>query len=193
MKIIRVNSFKLKPSSLKLSLTFAVILLALSSCQNDPKKLEKVSKLNANLGIEKATEVDINYTDSGFLKAKITAPLMERYPQKVEPYMEMKKGVKGYFYNRNGIAESTLSADYAISYENRKLIEIRHRVLVKNNRGEQLETEKLMWDQRAEKIYTDQFIKIKTPDEILYGHGFESNQNFTRYRIKNLKGRVSVK
>ena len=70
---------------------------------------------------------------------------------------------------------------------------MRHRVSVKNNRGEELETEKLMWDQRAEKIYTDQFIKIKTPDEILYGNGFESNQNFTRYRIKNLKGRVSLK
>jgi hypothetical protein len=56
-----------------------------------------------------------------------------------------------------------------------------------------METEQLTWDQRREMIYTDKFIKIKTADEILYGTGFESNQNFTRYRIKNLNGRVSIK
>ena len=169
------------------------LTLFLISCQKDPEKIKKVSSLRSSLGVEKATGVAMTYTDSGILKAKIFSPLMERYPQKAEPYMEMKKGVKGYFYNRNGEAESTLTADYAISYENKKLIEVRRNVRVKNIRNEEMETEKLIWDQRREMIYTDNFIKIKTPDEILYGTGFESNQNFTRYRIKNLKGRVSIK
>lgn len=171
----------------------STLTLLFSSCQKDPEKLKKVSKMLANLGVEKATDVAISYTDSGILKAKIFSPLMERYPQKAEPYMEMKKGVKGYFYNKDGEVESSLTADYAISYENRKVIEVRNNVKVKNIRAEELETEKLIWDQRTEKIYTDNFIKIKTPDEILYGNGFESNQNFTRYRIRNLKGRVSIK
>ncbi len=143
--------------------------------------------------MERATGVAISYTDSGFLKAKIFAPLMERYPQSAEPYMEMKKGVKGYFYNRDGEAESSLTADYAISYENKKIIEVRNNVKVKNINNEEMETEKLIWDERRELIYTDNFIKIKTPDEILYGTGFEANQNFTRYRIKHLTGRVSIK
>lgn len=177
-------------STLTSILAFTLIF---SSCQKDPEKVKKVSKMLANLGVEKATDVAISYTDSGILKAKIFSPLMERYPQKAEPYMEMKKGVKGYFYNKDGEVESSLTADYAISYENRKVIEVRNNVKVKNIRAEELETEKLIWDQRTEKIYTDNFIKIKTPDEILYGNGFESNQNFTRYRIRNLKGRVSVK
>lgn len=181
-------------STLTSILTLASILtLIFSSCQKDPEKVKKVSKMLANLGVEKATDVAISYTDSGILKAKIFSPLMERYPQKAEPYMEMKKGVKGYFYNKDGEVESSLTADYAISYENRKVIEVRNNVKVKNIRAEELETEKLIWDQRTEKIYTDNFIKIKTPDEILYGNGFESNQNFTRYRIRNLKGRVSIK
>ncbi|MFM9944952.1 MAG: LPS export ABC transporter periplasmic protein LptC [Bacteroidia bacterium] len=178
--------------SLQLAWLLMLILFA-TSCQKDPEKVKKVSKIISSIGVEKATDVAINYTDSGFLKAKIFSPLIERYPQKAEPYMEMKKGVRGFFYNKAGEAESSLTANYAISYENKKIIEVRNNVKVKNIRAEELETEKLIWDQRREIIYTDNFIKIKTPDEILYGTGFESNQNFTRYRIKNLTGRVSIK
>jgi len=174
-------------------ITVFIFCIGLISCKKDPEKVLKVSKINSDLGVEKATGVVLSYTDSGILKAKIFSPLMERYPQKVEPYMEMKKGVKGYFYNQNGDVESSLTADYGISYEGKKLIEVRNNVKVRNVMNEELETEKLIWDQRRELIYTDNFIKIKTVDEILYGTGFESNQNFTRYRIKNLKGRVSVK
>lgn len=169
---------------------FSVLLV---SCSKDAEKLKKVKSINANPGVERATDVVLTYTDSGFLKAKVISPLMERYPQKTEPYMEMKKGVKGKFYNRSGKVESSLRANYAISYEVRKIIEVRNNVHVVNSIGEELETEKLIWDQRQEKIYTDNFIKIKTADEILYGTGFESDQNFTRYRIKNLQGTLSVK
>ena len=189
-----LTSSSTSTSSSTLALTLALTLTSIfTSCKKDPEKVKKVSKLISSLGVEKATDVAISYTDSGILKAKIFSPLMERYPQKAEPYMEMKKGVKGYFYNPNSEVESSLTADYGISYENRKIIEVRNNVKVKNTRNEELETEKLTWDQRSERIYTDNFIKIKTPDEILYGTGFESNQNFTRYRIKNLNGRVSIK
>ena len=180
-------------SSFKSFIALLIIALTLFSCKKDKEKLAKIAQIQSNTGVERATEVAISYTDSGILKAKIFSPLMERYPQKTEPYMEMKKGVKGYFYNKMGETESSLTANYAISYENTKIIEVRNNVHVKNIVGEELETEKLIWDQRREMIYTDNFIKIKTQDEILYGNGFESNQNFTRYRIKNLKGRVSIK
>jgi len=173
-----------------ISITFLLVFI---SCKKDIEKVKKVSKIRSNLGVERATDVAISYTDSGYLKAKIFSPLMERYPQKTEPYMEMRKGVKGYFYNRDGEAESSLTANYAISYENKKIIEVRDNVHVKNIRNEELETEKLIWDQKTELIYTDNFIKLKTDDEILYGTGFEANQTFTRYRIKNLTGRVSIK
>ncbi len=172
---------------------FVCLGLCLSACKKDPEKVKKVNKMLADMSVEKATEVAISYTDSGALKAKIFSPLMEHYPKSAEPYMEMKKGVRGYFYNASGEVESSLTANYAVSYENKKMIVTKKNVHVKNVRNEELETEELTWDQRMEKIYTDKFIKIKTPDEILYGNGFESNQNFTRYRIKHLSGRVSLK
>lgn len=173
--------------------TSVIIIILFASCKNENEKLNKISKMKLEPGVEKATEVMINYTDSGLLKAKIYSTVIEHYTGKTEPYSEMKKGVKAFFYNKNGKIESSLTSEYAISYENKKIVIIKNNVRVLNIRGEELETEKLTWNQQTEKIYTDKFVKIKTPDEILYGDGLESNQNFTRYRIKKLRGRITVK
>ncbi|NUM31686.1 MAG: LPS export ABC transporter periplasmic protein LptC [Bacteroidetes bacterium] len=174
-------------------LIFFIAFGAIVACAPDKEKLKKVRKIKTEIGVEKATEVTINYTDSGNLRAKIYSPLIEHYQQKAEPYSEMKKGVKGFFYNNYGKIESSLTAEYAISYETRRIVVVKNNVKVLNMRGEELETEKLIWDQQKEKIYTDKFVKIKTPDEILYGNGLESNQSFTRYRINKLRGRITVK
>lgn len=141
---------------------------------------------------ERATGVVISVTDSGHKIAEIITPLMERYSGK-NPYMEMTKGLKGLFYNKQGIKENQLDAEYGISHQNEKIIEVRKNVRLENVKGEQLSTEKLTWNQATQKIYTDQFVKITTPDEVIYGEGFESNQNFTEYRIFKISGILSLK
>ena len=35
-------------------------------------------------------------------------------------------------------------------------------------------------------------MKITTPDEIIYGDGLESNETFSKYQIKNIRGSISV-
>jgi hypothetical protein len=42
-------------------------------------------------------------------------------------------------------------------------------------------------------LSSDRFVKITTAEEIIFGDGFEANQDFTRYRIFNVKGRITVK
>jgi LPS export ABC transporter protein LptC len=72
-------------------------------------------------------------------------------------------------------------------------MEARKNVLVVNEKGDQLNTEHLIWDERTQKLTSDEFVKITTKDEIIYGNGFEANQDFSRYRIFNIKGIFSVK
>lgn len=141
---------------------------------------------------EKAIDVVLTVTDSGRKIAEIRSPLMERYSGK-NPYMEMTKGLQGLFFDKSGVKENQLDADYGISKQNEKLIEVRRNVVLENIKGEKLNTEKLTWNQATKKIYTDEFVKITTPDEVIYGNGFESNQNFTEYRIFNIKGILNLK
>ena len=58
--------------------------------------------------------------------------------------------------------------------------------------GERFNTSDLFWDQKAEKVYSDKYIRIQQKEQIITGVGFESNQNMTRYRIFNSQGEFPV-
>src|SRR5690606_30784655 len=143
-------------------------------------KVEKM--LNDSVFIEHAEDVEMRFSDSGTLKAIIEAPVLDRHPGK-ETYSIFDKGVKGNFYGTDGLVENSLKSNYGISYDFKKIVELRNDVQLVNYKGEKLNTDKLIWDQNTGKIYTDAFVKITTPENIIYGEGFESNQNFTEYRI----------
>jgi LPS export ABC transporter protein LptC len=173
-------------------IAFAVLFFAMQSCVKTGDWQNVKQLQNDTVYPEKATGVEINITDSGHRIAQIHSPLMERYSGK-NPYLEMKKGVRALFFNKQGVKENQLDANYAISHENEKIIEVRNDVRLENVKGERLNTEKLTWNQASKKIYTDQFVKITTPDEVIYGDGFESNQNFTEYKIFKIRGILSLK
>jgi hypothetical protein len=66
-------------------------------------------------------------------------------------------------------------------------------VVLTNVNGDTLKTELLNWDEYAQRIYTDQFVRISTKDEIIMGTGFESNPEFTKYKISQISGTISLK
>jgi LPS export ABC transporter protein LptC len=145
------------------------------------------------MSLETATNVELIYTDSALLKAKINTPLMERFKNKENPYMEMKKGLTAKFFNKAQNEESNIRADYGISYENTKIVTLKKNVVLVNVAGERLESEELHWDQNKTKIFSDKFVTITRKNEIIYGDGFESNESFTRYKILKPTGRVNIK
>jgi LPS export ABC transporter protein LptC len=73
------------------------------------------------------------------------------------------------------------------------IVEAKKNVVVINEKNEKLNTEHLIWNEKTKKIYSDEFVKITTPDEIIYGTGFEADQDFSRYKIMNIKGTITVK
>ena len=155
--------------------------------------MDEVNTITAknNYPVEAGKDIEVIYSDSGFVKIKLNAPEMRRF-QGEKPYMEMQKGVKVLFYDSALNIKSELSAEYAISYEKEKIMEAWNKVEVVNEKKEKLNTEHLIWNEREAKIYTNEFVKITTGKEIIYGNGLESNQNFTKYKITNIKGTISL-
>ena len=131
------------------------------------------------------------YSDSAILKARLTAPKMEHYLGK-EPYVELTEGINLVFYSEDGEITSHLTANYAINYERQDRMEAKGDVVLINEVGEKLNTEHLIWNQKEERIYSEEFVKITTADEIIWGEGFESNQSFTNFKIKHIKGTILV-
>ncbi|MDA7730473.1 LPS export ABC transporter periplasmic protein LptC [Salibacteraceae bacterium] len=168
-----------------------VVAIFFMSCSSENSELPDL-----NDEVPKPVEISINttilYSDSAVLRLKIVTPELQRWTNLETPYVEFPKGLNLFFYDSLGNVESTLKADYAINYTEDKRVEVKHNVEVVNGKEEILNTEHLIWLQKEEKIYTKEFVKITTPDEIIYGDGLEANQQFTKYRIKNIKGTIAV-
>lgn len=161
------------------------------SCSNENDVLPDLENETPK-PVEISINTEILYSDSAVLRLKIVTPELQRWTNLETPYVEFPKGLNLFFYDSLGNVESTLKADYAIHYTDEKRVEVKHNVEVVNGKDEILNTEHLIWLQKEEKIYTEEFVKITTPDEIIYGDGLESNEQFTKYRIKNIKGTIAV-
>jgi len=171
----------------------AVLIIAamLFSCENN---IETVNTLTAkdNTPFEISKNIKLIYSEDSKILVQLKTPLLERYMGE-RPYMEMPRGVEVNFYDSLMKVSSHLKANYAISYENEKITEARNNVIVVNEKNEQLNTERLFWDEKKAIIYSDVFVKITTPDEVLFGEGFESDERFDKWIIRNPKGSFTIK
>jgi len=174
----------------KLTLWVGLIGLLLA-CENS---LEDVAALNEKLDtqVERAEEVEILYSDSAKIKVKIAGPTMLYHLDRKDPKQEFPDGVKVDFFDQFQNISSVLTAKYAIRLEQKQQVLVRDSVVWKSIDNEKLETEELIWDEQKEKLLSNKFVVITRPEEIIYGHGFEANQDFSNARINAVEGRIAV-
>lgn len=167
------------------------VVICCTACNNDPKQITALTSKSA-LQLDKAEDAVIIYSQNGKTSFRLFAKEFIRNEQAKPPYTDIKKSLKVEFYNDSGIVDNILTAKYGRYYEDQQNILIRDSVVVVNRKGEQLNTEELVWNQSVRKFYTEKFVRITTPSQVLYGDGLEANEDFSWYEIKNLKGVVQV-
>ena len=180
------NNPILNPKNIAILLGVAMFF----SCKTDLDTIETITRKDVS-PIESATGVKLVYSSYANIRMILEAPRMDRYVYD-EEYLEMPDGIHVVFYDSLMNITSTLSAKYAISYENQEIIEARNDVVVVNEMNEKLNTEHLIWDRQKGIIYSEKFVKITTEDEVLYGEGFESDERFSQWEIKRPRGTFSV-
>lgn len=178
-------------NSLVLVFLFTFCCIIIAGCKNDESEINRITR-KSNEPTETVKSIEVLYNDSGYVKARGLAPLMKRYTEK-HPRIEMPNGIKIYFYDNKQQETSTLTARYAQRDEAAKTMEARNDVVVRNVKGEQLNTERLVWNEATGKFSSDAFVKITTQTEVLMGEGFEANEDFTHYRILHPKGEILIK
>lgn len=174
---------------------YSIALLSLTACENDIDVVNSVTLANEQqLPLESGKNVEVLYSDSAVVRAKLTAPQLDRYMGK-KNYMEMPKGMLVIFYNAEKKEQNRLKADYGVGYDNGNgmdQMEAKRHVVVVNEKGDKLETEHLVWNATTQKIYTDEFVKITTKDEVIWGTGLNANQDFSWYEITHPQGVIQV-
>ncbi len=175
----------------KLFITIGIIQ-CLSACENSMEDIENVTE-QFKTAVETIKGVEMMYSESGKVRVQLKAPLSLRHKTE-DPFVEFPEGVVVHFFNEELQESSILSANHGIRYERRQRTVLKDKVVWKNKiKQEKLETEELIWDEKQKKIYSDKFVKITTAKESIFGQGFETNQEFTNYKIRKITGTVRVK
>ncbi len=169
-----------------LVITAILFLILLTNCRSDLSRIDALTKTNEG-PVESAFDVEIIYSDQAFVRMILKAKQMDRY-ENDEKYLEMPLGLNVIFYDTLLQQTSSMTANYAIRYEDTEIIKAQDDVIVINELGEKLNTEELIWDQKKEIIYSDKFVKITTDDEITYGEGFRADERFDQWEITNPRG-----
>lgn len=171
---------------------FFVLLIATLTwqCASDIEEVEETAARYAP-AVERGKDITLLYNEEGQQRIKLTAPQIVQH--KIDDaYVEFPEGLNVWFYNDSMQTVSTLTARYAIRYEKELQTIFRDSVVIHNRLGEEVYTEEMTWDEGEEKVYSDKFVRIITPDKRLTGKGFEANQEFTDYTIQQITGQVYV-
>jgi len=172
-------------------LLVSIVSFTLSSCKNEISTIKKLSSTQ-ELPSLVAEGFEILESDSSIIRSKMQTPELIIHDKEKEPYTEFPKGLKLVKYDANMNVVSSITAQYAKQFTGEDRWEVKNNVIAINIKGDTLKTEYLVWDTKKQRIYSDQFVKIIQKDQIFTGIGFESNQDFSSYNIKNLKGHIFV-
>ncbi|MCM1255897.1 MAG: LPS export ABC transporter periplasmic protein LptC [Duncaniella sp.] len=132
--------------------------------------------------------VETLISDSGVTRFRITTPIWYVYDEAEEPFWRFPDGIHLEKFDLFFRTEATVVADSATYLKNKQIWRLDGNVNITNVMNEKFLTNQLFWDQRQHKLYSDSFIHIERPDKVLEGYGFDSNEQLSRYAIRNVSG-----
>lgn len=133
-------------------------------------------------------DVETLVSDSGITKFKITTPVWYVYDEGEAPHWLFPEGLWLEKYDPDMKIEATITADSATYFKQKQLWRLDGHVDISNTDGSRFLTPQLFWDQRMHKLYSDSFIHIEQPSQVLEGFGFDSNEQLTRYNVRSVSG-----
>jgi LPS export ABC transporter protein LptC len=175
----------------KIILVGAILTLLGSACKNDLQEVRDAFS-RKDVQVETIRNFETLYSDSAIVRVKITGPTMLRHLDEKDPREEFPDGVEVFFYDNQQRITGTLTSNYAVRVQKENQIIVRDSVIWESVGADRLETEELIWDEQEQKVFTNKFVVLERKDEIVWGQGFESDQDFTRSRIKAIEGRIRL-
>ncbi|KFC18450.1 hypothetical protein IO90_18255 [Chryseobacterium sp. FH1] len=186
-----MTDYCFKIFKLKTSQQFFLLLMffLMQSCEED------ITKVNHNKKTNFASQIihnaNIIQRDSGVVKVRFKAPLLESYELIDSPYVEAKKGIYLEFFDKkNPKVPGKVWANYAKNNVKRDSYFAKGRVKIITTEGQTFVTETINWDKRNGKMYTKDTVFVSDKDgNILVGaHGMVAKDDFTEYTFFNNSG-----
>jgi len=176
------------------SMMAMVAVILFFSCSNDMKNVIQVSELE-KLPLLSGDSICFVQKEYGKIVLSITTPkILKRKAEgsDQEDVMEFPDGVVVVQYSSYPDTLSMISTNYAINYESQNVWEARGNVVAKNvQKQECLQTEFLIWDQKKGTISSNKKVQVTSPDDIIIGEGFVSDDQFTDWQVQKVTGVIT--
>ena len=165
------------------------MLFCIISCNSSSRKVTLL-EYDGKFPDESMRNIEITMSEEGEITFTLYAPVMNKYYGD-NPYTDFPEGITVSSYT-GGKKQSTLTADYAINEEYTQRVEAHKNVVIVDLvKQESVLTEKIIWDKKRKRIFSDvEVTQIKADGTINRGDGFESDEKFTKYEIKNPRGEI---
>ena len=169
-----------------------VVPLFVISCKGTQGEYSTIDNRDS-LAVMSTYGVNTVISDSGRISYRVEAEEWLIFDRRKPPFWAFEKGVYLEKFDDSLRVEATIVCDTAYYYSEEKLWKLIGNVDIRNPKNERFFTDIMYWDQEKEEIYSDAYIKIEQEDQTTEGIGFSSNQNMTRWEIKNTKGIYALK
>jgi LPS export ABC transporter protein LptC len=174
------------------TLLSSFFLFLITACGNDFETVNAITMKKTGPSMS-AKNIEVLFSNSGRIEAKLTSVLLDKYDGQ-NPYLEFPHGFNVIIYDSVGRVESTITGNYGKQNEISRIMEAKGNVIVRNEmKNQQINTEKLIWDENRRLIFSDVKVKVTTADKILYADGLKANESFTWYEFENPRGQMTVK
>ena len=170
-----------------------LMFFLIQSCEEDITKINQNKKTNfASTVIHNGTIIQ---KDSGLVKVRFKAPLIEQYELIDSPYIEAKKGIYLEFFDKkNPKVPGKIWAKYAKNDIKKDFYFAKGRVKIITTEGQTFVTETINWDKKKQKMYTKDTVFVSDKDgNILVGaNGMVAKDDFSEYTFFNNSGSFST-
>lgn len=176
---------------ISIALLFSGSAIFLFSCGSKPVEAEHDDE---GLMTDYSEDLTISETENGRLRYVVKTPLSESYSLAREPYREFRRGVDVVTYRSDSVGgvDVTLTANYAIHYEKRRLWEAKGNVVIRKSDGREVYTQQLFWNEKSGRVWSN--VDTRIVEEGGRGsyvvEGFESDDRFRELSFRKIKGRM---
>ncbi len=176
--------------SLKLFLLLA-LTATLAGCGEGSRPPVLPGRSGAETPDQESWDATITFTDSGRVKGILRAGHIAKFTD--DRFTILDSGIVVDFYNDSFEHTSVLTARRGRINDVSNDFEARGDVVVRSDSGTVLKTEELFWNNQRGRVFTEAFVEISSPTEMIRGIGLESDQSLTNYKINRVTGKVQPK
>jgi LPS export ABC transporter protein LptC len=164
------------------------------SCANSVKEVNDFLA-DKNLPVGESEVVRHVYKDSGRIVFRMNTPLLYDFSNRdAHPYFEYPKGIKVVTLSATGKDSTTVTSNYAKSFNKTQISELIGNVVVVNHSEKSmLKTPQLYWDQRTNYVFTEKKFSLIIDGDTIRGKGFESNMDLSGWLLKKITGDIKIK